>query len=146
MATLRDILNAKGLRTVFEVSCDSTVMEAVHRMNEHSIGAMIVMEDGHMVGVFTERDVLRRVVGAHRDPESVTVGDVMTREVACARPETSVEEARTVMKNHRIRHLPVTTSSGHLLGVVSIGDLNAHHADTQETTIHYLNEYLLGRC
>jgi CBS domain-containing protein len=95
--------------------------------------------------MFTERDVLRRVVGEHRDPLGTTVVEVMTTEVYFCTPATSIEEARTAMKDHRIRHLPVVNEQGRLLGLISIGDLNAHLATSQEQTIYLLHEYLYGR-
>ena len=95
--------------------------------------------------MFTERDVLRRVVGERRDPAATTVADVMTVEVVCCTPETTIEEARGAMMNRRIRHLPVVDGDRRLHGLISIGDLNAWHLDTQEQTIHLLNEYLYGR-
>lgn len=145
MATLRDILCGKSQTAILTIQQSNTVLDAVHRMNQHSVGALIVIGDeGGMVGMFTERDVLRRVVGAHRDAATVPVAEVMTTQVVCGCPATSVDEARVVMKNHRVRHLPVTDGEGGVLGLVSIGDLNAHQAESQETTIHYLHEYVLG--
>ena len=145
MATMRDILSDKSTSEILSVNPAETVLEAVQRMNEHGVGALVVIDDGRMVGVFTERDVLRRVVGAQRDASTMQVADVMTTDVVCGSPETTVEEARVVMKNHRIRHLPVVDTHGNILGLASIGDLNAHHVQAQETTIHYLHEYVLGR-
>ena len=76
-------------------------------MNEHKIGSLLVMSGGRLVGIITERDLLQRVVSQRRDPTTTPVHDVMSDEVACCRPETTVDEARGVMKNRRIRHLPV---------------------------------------
>lgn len=145
MATMRDILFEKSSSRIFSVESAATVLDAVHRMNEYGVGALVVMDEGRMVGLFTERDVLRRVVGANRDAATMLVSDAMTTDVVCGSPETTVEEARVVMKNHRIRHLPVVDGEGNILGLASIGDLNAHHVQAQETTIHYLHEYVLGR-
>jgi CBS domain-containing protein len=89
--------------------------------------------------------VLVRVVAERRDPTATRVADVMTAEVFCCTPETPFEEARAVMKTRRIRHLPVLDGERKLLGLASIGDLNAFHADSQEQTIYLLNEYLWGR-
>jgi CBS domain-containing protein len=114
-------------------------------MNDHKVGAVVVADEGRLVGMFTERDVLRRVVGERRDPVTTLVGAVMTSEVVCCTPETSIEEARGAMKNRRIRHLPVVDGEGHLMGMISIGDLNAYHVNSQEQTIHLLHEYLYGR-
>jgi CBS domain-containing protein len=144
MATVRDILARKGSQ-VFSIGPNATVLEAALLMNEHQVGAVVVTNEGRVVGMFTERDVLRRVVGGRRDPATTRVGDVMTTEVLCCRPETTVEEARVAMKERRIRHLPLVDDERRLMGLVSIGDLNAYDASSQEHTIHMLHEYLYGR-
>jgi CBS domain-containing protein len=144
VATVKNILAEKGSH-VWSVGPGASVLDAALLMNDHKIGALVVLEGGRLVGVFTERDVLRRVVGEARNPTATRVADVMTTEVLCCTPETTLEEARGVMKNRRIRHLPVLDTQGELLGLVSIGDLNAHQEHDQEQHIHLLNEYLYGR-
>jgi CBS domain-containing protein len=144
MATVRDILGGKGAR-VWSVGPQATVLEAALLMNEHKIGALVVLDDDRVAGMFTERDVLQRVVAGRRDPGQTRVEEVMTVEVVCCQPETSLDEARTAMKQRRIRHLPVVDGDGRLGGLVSIGDLNAHQANSQEQTIHFMYEYLHGR-
>jgi CBS domain-containing protein len=130
---------------VLSVGPEATVLQAAMLMNEHKVGALVVLEQERIVGMFTERDVLRRVVGDQRDPARTVVREVMTTEVACCSPQTAIEEARVAMKDRRIRHLPVVEDGGRMLGLISIGDLNAYHAETQEQTIFLLNEYLYGR-
>jgi len=144
MAAISEILNQKSsqLRTA---RGDETVLHATKRMNEHGIGALLVMDGSRLVGIFTERDVLRRVVAEERQPATVRVDEVMTRDIACATPDTSVDEARGIMRQRRIRHLPVVNTSGEVQGLISIGDLNAFYANNQEVEIHYLQEYLHGR-
>jgi CBS domain-containing protein len=144
MAQVREILERKG-RQVWTVGRDATVLQAALLMNEHKIGALVVTDGGRIAGMFTERDVLRRIVGEQRDPARTAVADVMTTEVACCSLETALDEASGAMKNRRIRHLPVVDGDGGLLGLVSIGDLNAFHQASQEQTIFLLNEYLYGR-
>jgi len=144
MSTVRDILVKKG-SGVLTTGKDSTVLEAAILMNEHKVGALVVLEAGRIAGMFTERDVLRRIVGERRDPVTTRVADVMTTEVVCCTLETSIDEARGSMKNRRIRHLPVVDPDKRLLGLISIGDLNAHHASAQEQTIHLLHDYIYGR-
>jgi CBS domain-containing protein len=144
MATVRDILAVKGPH-VQSIGPEATVLDAALLMNEHKIGSLLVMSGGRLVGIITERDLLARVVSQRRDPAVTPVHGVMTVEVACCRPETTVDEARGVMKNRRIRHLPVFDESEQILGVVSIGDLNAHLSNDQEATIHILHEYIYGR-
>ena len=145
MSTLSEILREKEGSPLLSIEHGASVLDAVHRMNDCSVGALIVNEVGRMIGIFTERDVLRRVVGKQLDPATVCVGEVMTGRVICCTPATSIDEARELMRAQRIRHLPVLDSEGDVVGVISIGDLNAYQTTHQETTIHYLHEYLHGR-
>lgn len=145
MATVSDLLHAKAGRPILTTEQTATVLSATQRMNEYSVGALLVTEEGRLCGIFTERDVLRRVVAAQRNPAETLIRDVMTTNMACASPETSVDDARSIFKAHRIRHLPVVKSDGELVGMISIGDLNAHLANDREVTLHFLNEYLHGR-
>jgi CBS domain-containing protein len=145
METLSEILREKAGDPLFTVDQEQTALDAVHLMNEHSVGALIVTSNGRMTGIFTERDVLRRVVGVDINPAQVPVRNVMTTRVICCTPATTVEEARTLMKKRRIRHLPITDSEGDVVGLISIGDLNAYLTSHHEVTIHYLHEYLHGR-
>jgi CBS domain-containing protein len=144
MATVKDILVRKGSH-VWTVGKHVTVQQAANLMNEHRIGALVVADADQVEGIFTERDVLRRVVGEYRDPATTAVAAVMTADLICCRLETSLEEARGAMKDRRIRHLPVLDDAGRLCGLISIGDLNAHQAANQEQTIYLLHEYLYGR-
>ncbi len=137
------ILSEKG-SVVHQVTQGATVLEAAKIMNDHQCGSLVVMKDDKLVGIITERDVLSRVVAEQRDPASTPVVAVMTHEVAVCGLETKIEEARTVMRNRRIRHLPVVDKDHKLLGMISIGDLNAFRLNGQEQTIHFLHEYLYG--
>jgi len=145
MATVSDLLRAKAPRPVLTVDLGTTVLVATQRMDQHAVGALLVTDGGRLCGIFTERDVLRRVVAAERNPAETYVRDVMTTKMACAAPNTSVDDARSIFKAHRIRHLPIVGADGELIGVISIGDLNAHLANDREVTLHFLNEYLHGR-
>lgn len=144
MPTANDILGQKGF-SVHIVSPSANVLDAVERMNQLRVGAVVVMDEGRVKGMFTERDVLMRVVGQRKDPADVQVADVMTKEVICVEPTTDMDEISAIMKNRRIRHLPVCDQEGDLLGLISIGDVNAYHASNQEMQITYLNEYIYGR-
>ena len=144
MATVKDILAVKGPH-VLSIGPSDTVLDAARLMNERKIGSLIVMDEGRLIGIITERDMLQRVLVTRRDPAGVSVGEVMTTEVLCCQPHTTIEEARGVMKNRRIRHLPVLDDGERLLGLISIGDLNAHQAHDHEQTIHVLETYIYGR-
>lgn len=145
MGTVNGILNQKPVRKLLSALPDETVLTATQRMNEFGVGALLVMEAGRIVGIFTERDVLRRVVAEELDPAITPVGDVMTRQVACCTLEMSVDDVQNLMRHCRIRHLPVIDDQENVLGIISIGDVNAYHASNQDVTIHYLHEYLYGR-
>ena len=144
MATVRELLERKGTH-VWTIGLDATVLQAALLMNEHKIGALVVLDEGQIAGMFSERDVLQRIVAEQRDPVHTTVKEVMTTEVVCCTTETSVDEARGAMKDRRIRHLPVADGDGQLLGLISIGDLNAHLQASQEQTLFLMNEYIYGR-
>ena len=144
MATIQDILNVKG-QHVTTIDPNATVFAAAALMNEHKIGCVLVAENDRLVGIFTERDILMRVVAQRLDVDETRVRDVMTSEVACCRPHTTIDEARGVMKNRRIRHLPVCEEDGRIDGMISIGDLNAWDSSSQEMTIHWLEQYIYGQ-
>jgi CBS domain-containing protein len=145
MATVQDVLSTKSSK-VLTTRREATVLEAINKMNEHRVGALVVCEGQHVVGMFTERDVLRKVAVGDRLPAEMLVGEVMTEDVVCTGPKEDLDEVRTVLKNRRIRHLPVCDEiTGALLGLISMGDLNAHDASHREATIHFLSEYIYGR-
>jgi CBS domain-containing protein len=144
MSKVAEILSEKGSH-LLSVGAEATVLDAALLMNEHQVGALVVTEAGRIVGIFSERDVLRRIVAERRDPAVTRISEVMTSDVVCGTPDTLIEEARGVMKHRRIRHLPIIGESHEVLGMISIGDLNAWRLDGQERTIHYLQEYLYGR-
>lgn len=141
MATVGELLAKKGSH-VHTVSPSATVLDATRTMNEHRIGGLVVTQEGRMVGIFTERDVLRRVVAEQRSPAAVSVAEVMTTDVICCPPSTTVEETSRIMRDERVRHLPVCDADGRVIGLVSIGDVNAFHAGVQEATIQLLSEYV----
>jgi CBS domain-containing protein len=144
MATIGDILTVKGSK-VQSIGPDAVVLDAANLMNERKIGSLLVMDAGRLIGIITERDMLQRVLVTRRDPATIPVSEVMTTELVCCHPHTTLEEARGVLKNRRIRHLPVLDQNEQLLGLISIGDLNAHQANDHERTISVLHEYIYGR-
>ena len=143
MPMVQDILATKG-NLVHTSPPSASALDAIRKMNQHKIGALLVMEDGQVVGIFTERDVLRRVVGMDRSPGDMKVSEVMTADVICVNPEADLDEVSTIMKEKKIRHVPVCNEDGRLQGMISIGDVNAYHASNQQATIHFLSEYIYG--
>ncbi len=144
MSTLADLLAAKK-PYIHTVSPSAMVMDAIRRMNLHRIGALIVLQDSQIVGILTERDILRRVTAQLRSPREVPVQDVMTSTVICGSPTTSIDEARRIMNERRIRHLPIIDATGELHGLISIGDIDAFSNFTHEHTISSLTEFIYGR-
>lgn len=140
MATVRDLLARKS-GEVISIAPSDSVLTAAQVMNQHGIGGLVVLDDGALIGVFTERDILRRVVVAGRSPADTPVRAVMTAPVITCLPETSVEECAAILSGKRIRHLPVTDARG-LVGLVTSGDLLAFQVAEQTATIQYLNSYM----
>ena len=144
MPTVQDVLAVKGGK-VHTTSPNTSVLEATQKMNEHKIGSLVVMGDNELVGIFTERDVLSRIVVAQKDASATNVGEVMTRDILCARVDMELEEVGTLMKTHRCRHLPVVDENQRMIGMISIGDINAYYTNNQAMQIEYLSEYIYGR-
>jgi CBS domain-containing protein len=107
---------------IHSVSPDVSVHECVRRMNKHEVGAMLVMEGDQLIGIFTERDAIIRVLGPELDFVTTAVSEVMTRNPVWVPRSTTFEEARSLITKRKVRHLPVV-ENGKVLGVVSIGDL-----------------------
>jgi CBS domain-containing protein len=144
MSVVQDILDQKR-GSIVTVPLGTSVQNAASRMDAERIGAVLVLgAEGEMLGIFTERDVLHRVIAQRRDPVKTRVEEVMTERVACCKPNTSLEECRAVMAGNHIRHLPVVRD-GELVGIVSMRDVLAQEVRAQQTTIEYLHAYLHGR-
>ncbi|MCA9283800.1 MAG: CBS domain-containing protein [Phycisphaerales bacterium] len=140
MATAEQLVSVKG-ESVAWLPPSATVLDAARLMNDRHIGSVVVMDDGHLVGIFTERDVLRRIVAAQRDPGTTRLSEVMTAPVAVAAPYTLLDELRAVVRERRIRHVPVVDGE-HVLGMISIGDLNRIEQQVQQQTIMYLEQFI----
>jgi CBS domain-containing protein len=141
MATVQDILARKG-NAVVTIPASTSVLDATHCMNQNKVGCLVVTQDSRIVGILSERDILIRVVAEQQPPARIPVEEVMTRDVLCCEPFTPIDEASRIMKDRRVRHLPVCNADGGLLGIISIGDLNAFHASDTETHLRYLTDYL----
>ena len=119
--TLGSLLDEQNPK-IHSVRPEVSVTECVRQMNELKVGAMLVMEDDQLIGIFTERDAITRVLGAGLDPVSTHISGVMTKNPVWVSTSTTLEEAMGIVTNRRIRHLPVV-EDGKVLGVVSSGDL-----------------------
>ncbi len=140
MATAEQLIAIKGA-TVASLPSTATVLEAAQLMNDRHIGSVLVIDRNRLVGIFTERDVLRRIVAEERSVATTTLDEVMTRKVAFAAPHTRLDEIRSLMRRKRIRHLPVLHRT-RVVGMISIGDLNKADHDGQVETIRYLEQYM----
>ncbi|HPC82511.1 MAG TPA: CBS domain-containing protein [Thermoanaerobaculaceae bacterium] len=143
MDTIESIIDEKG-RTVFTIRPQASVTEAVQLMTRRRVGAVLVCEEDRCVGIFTERDLMNRVVLTGRDPAATPVAEVMTPEVACVEPGTTAAEAMAIMTERRCRHLPVV-EGGRVVGIVSIGDLVRRESRSQQFEIRMLTDYIQGK-
>ncbi len=140
MLTVRDILNRKGTDVV-SISPTATVLDAAYLMNTRGTGSVLVTDEAGLQGIFTERDVLRRIVAGQRNPATTPVGEVMTVSVVTCRPDTPVADCMATMTARRIRRLPVLDGSV-IVGLITSGDVLACEAAEQAQTIQYLNSYI----
>lgn len=126
-ATARDLLAEKNSSVVYTIAREASVLEACRVMLERRIGSLLVTGEARVEGIFTEWDVLARVVAAGRDPSATRVGEVMTPDVVMVPPDEPIHRMEQLMRARRFRHLPVMGERG-LLGILSIGDVAAWRA------------------
>jgi CBS domain-containing protein len=137
---VREILNEKG-RKIFSCTPDHSLAEVVDMLVEHNVGSLVVCERGEMVGIVTERDILRAVAETRCSLENVSTRDRMTRDPVTAHLDDEIGDAMGEMTTRRIRHLPVMDGQ-RLVGIISIGDLvKAQHAELCREN-HYLKNYI----
>jgi CBS domain-containing protein len=137
------LLSEKG-RQIYTTTKTATVAEAVREMNDKGVGALLVVERGRPAGIITERDVLKRIVDADRDPALTKVAQVMTRDPQTIDIGARVDEAMALMTARRFRHLPVLEHN-EIVGLISIGDVLRWVALTQEEHIRTMSDYITGR-
>ena len=144
MSTVAELLAHKGTE-VLRAPETGTVFECISEMVKHGAGSIVIVNpDDEMVGVFTERDYLRRIALEGRSSKNTKVTDVMTRDVVWVDPHYTIDECMAVMTKQKIRHLPVM-ENGHLMGIVSIGDCVRHHSDEAEARVQFLSDYIAGQ-
>jgi CBS domain-containing protein len=136
MRTIADILDE---RTLFHADSSQSVRDVAKQMSDLHIGAIAVLSDGKLVGIFSERDVLTRVVAEGRDPDGTPVSTVMTRELIAADPSEDVQSALQKMQERQCRHLPVV-DAGNLVGMISIRDLLQIEAGASKERARFLSE------
>ena len=143
MSTIGEMLAKKG-SDVATISPGATALDAANLMNARRIGALCVLDEDQLVGVFTERDLLNRVVSAKLDPARTKIADIMTTDVITCGPNGKTEDCAAVMSHKRVRHLPVVEND-RLVGLISTGDLMALQVEEKQAFIEDLYQYLHGR-
>lgn len=136
------LLDEKG-HTVHSILPKCTIYECAQKLDKLKVGALLVMEDSQLLGIITERDILRKLMSRGDDPKKVLVSDIMTKELVTVLPSTTVNEATRTVTERRFRHLPVV-ENGKLVGLISIGDLTRWAMLSQERLIAALTHYIQG--
>ncbi len=138
--TVANLLTNKGT-AVWSIGPDASVYEALQLMAEKNLGALVVLDDGELAGIMSERDYARKVILLDRESRETSVREIMTGEVITVSPRTTVSDCMALMTEHHIRHLPVI-EDGSLSGVVSIGDVVKGVIGEQEDLIRQLEQYI----
>ncbi|MCH7979297.1 MAG: CBS domain-containing protein [Acidobacteria bacterium] len=141
--SVRLILKTKGSQ-IWSLAPSATVYEAISRMSEKNVGALLVVSEGKLVGIISERDYARKVILQGKSSKEILVGEVMTSPVITVTPDHTVDECMRIMTSHHIRHLPVLEGEK-LAGAISIGDLVKAVISTQAETIQHLGNYITGK-
>lgn len=143
MKTLQQILNDKKHKEVISIAPNRPVFDALVILAEYKIGALAVIEEGKLVGIFSERDYAREVILKGRSSKTTQVAEVMTDKVIFGKADDLVESAMSMMSEKRIRHLPVLNGE-ELLGMLSLGDLVKETISYQQRLIKELEQYIRG--
>ena len=142
MAAVSSILDTKR-KEIFSIAPDTSVYHALEIMVEKNVSALLVMEDGNLAGIFTERDYARKVVLKGKASKDTNIGEIMTSNLITVKPESTIEECMGLMSSKYIRHLPVV-DDGKLVGIISIGDVVRHIIEEQKSIIGHMEQYIAG--
>jgi CBS domain-containing protein len=142
MTTVDKLLSIKT-KEIWSLAPNDSVFQALEMMADKNVGGLLVVKDGKLVGIFTERDYARKLILRGKFSKHTEVGDLMTKNVLYVEPNNTIDECMKLMTDKRIRHLPVM-DEGTLIGIVTIGDLVKQIISEQETTIHQLENYISG--
>ncbi|MBL7189859.1 MAG: CBS domain-containing protein [Phycisphaerae bacterium] len=144
MTYVEQLLKTKG-NEIWSIVPQATVYEALQIMSEKDVGALLVLDKGNLVGIFSERDYARKLILKGRFSKDTTVGELMTREVLYIESQSTIEDCMALMTAKRVRHLPVLENE-RLIGIVTIGDVVKQIISDQEFTIQQLERYIKGEC
>jgi CBS domain-containing protein len=144
MNTVTQVLSSKPDQTVYTMESSASAHEAVCLMAEKNIGALVVVEQGKIVGLVSERDYARKLVLMARSPTDTRLGDIMSSPVMYVRPHQTSDECMALMTENRLRHLPVMDDD-QLIGLISIGDLVKATISEQQFIIEQLEHYITGQ-
>jgi CBS domain-containing protein len=142
MRTVRQLVDAKAHR-LLSVAPEQTVYAALSKMAEHDIGALIVLQENKLVGIFSERDYARKIVLDGKTSKLTPISDVMTRKVVCVTADRTADECMALMTEKRVRHLPVVDKKN-VLALISIGDVVREMISDQRHTIEQLEQYIMS--
>jgi CBS domain-containing protein len=142
MGTVRNILQKKG-NVIHSVGPDSTVYDALEVLESKNMGALVVVENGTLIGIFTERDYARKVVLKGRSSKETFIRDIMTERPIFVSPDNTIDDCMQIMTDKFIRHLPVL-DNGRLIGVISIGDVVKFVIEEKNFIIENLEHYIVG--
>jgi CBS domain-containing protein len=142
MGKVRNILHNKG-NVVFSVEPNEMVYRAIELMCEKNIGGLLIVENGKLVGIFTERDYARKLILKGKSSKDTPIKDLMTSNLVTVTPDTSIDDCMRVMTGRKIRHLPVL-DKGELVGIISIGDVVHFVIEEQKSIIEHLEQYITG--
>ena len=140
--TIKHVLEEMG-STVWSVKSSDTVYDALKLFADKNIGAVLVMDEGKLSGIFTERDYARKVILKAKSSKDTTVGELMSREVFYVSPSDTVDDCMAIMTDKHVRHVPVL-ENGRVVGLISIGDVVKQTISAQEFTIQQLKKYISG--
>lgn len=142
MKTVRDILRKKG-QEIWSVLPGTSIYQALQQMEKKNVGAVLVVQEEELFGIFSERDYARKVVLKGKSSRETSVDEAMTKRVTCVRPDQSIEDCMALMTDKHVRHLPVIQANK-LVGVISIGDVVQTVISNQEFIIEQLENYITG--
>jgi CBS domain-containing protein len=141
--TVKRLLDSKG-HEVFSIGPNEWVFDAIQEMADREVGALLVMKDGKVLGIISERDYARKVILKGRSSKETRIEEIMTTELVFGHEDQTIEECMAIMTEKRVRHLPIFTEAKEVTGVISLGDLVKSMLAEQKFVIEQLENYIYG--